>query len=88
MAEKLRDEGRPAQHSLKIIRNCSAALAPTVAQRLEAALGVRVIATYAMTEVLPICSNPVSSRRDLSSVGSPAGPEVFPIFFSFSFFPP
>ena len=65
-------------HRLTLIRNCSAALPPAIGARLEAALhGAVVVPTYAMTEALPICSNPRSAAsRDLTSVGPAAGPEV------------
>ena len=66
-------------HSLDLIRNCSAALAPSLSERLEAALpGARVLPTYAMTEALPICSNSrdPNAPRHLGSVGPQAGPEV------------
>jgi acyl-CoA synthetase (AMP-forming)/AMP-acid ligase II/Leucine-rich repeat (LRR) protein len=72
------NSGSPPTHSLQIVRNCSAALSPSVGARLEAALpGVTVITSYAMTESLPICSNPIdATERDLSSVGPPAGADV------------
>lgn len=38
---------------LRLIRNCSAALLPSVAERLEAAFGCVVLPTYAMTECIP-----------------------------------
>ena len=65
-----------APESLQLIRNCSAALLPTIAAQLEQAFGAMVMPTYAMTESMPICSNPRSERRCLDSVGTPAGPEV------------
>ena len=48
------EHGPPLVHTLGLVRNCSAALAPSVAARLEAAMGVTVLTTYAMTEALPI----------------------------------
>ena len=51
-------------HSLQFVRNCSAALLPTISRRLEAALEVEVLPTYAMTECMPICSNPSPRRAD------------------------
>eukprot|EP00941_MAST-03F_sp_MAST-3F-sp1_P005153 g5153.t1 len=67
----------PLQHSLTLIRNCSAALAPSIARRLETALpGVIVLTTYAMTEALPICSNSLDSSHNVESVGPAMGPEV------------
>lgn len=68
-------------HTLQLIRNCSAALAPSISTRLEAALpGACVLPTYAMTEALPICATRraglVGPPRDLASVGPATGPEV------------
>ena len=66
--------------TLSFIRNCSAALAPALSTRLEAALpGVLVLPTYAMTEALPICAtrrDEPRTQRDLSSVGPAGGPTV------------
>lgn len=53
-AEQAAEHGPPLVHTLGLVRNCSAALAPSVAARLEAAMGVTVLTTYAMTEALPI----------------------------------
>ena len=70
--------GAPLPHSLELIRNCSAALAPSIAEALETALpSALVLPTYAMTEALPICSNPRErAGRRLPSVGPAAGPDV------------
>lgn len=76
-AEKvLHRTGIGPPHSFKLARNCSAALSPSIASRLEVALGCTVLPTYAMSECVPICSNPRSGIRKLGSVGPPAGPEV------------
>ncbi|KAJ1457986.1 hypothetical protein M885DRAFT_514537 [Pelagophyceae sp. CCMP2097] len=70
---------------LDFARNCSAALLPAVSSRMEAlfsrlnadALPCVVVATYAMTESMPISSNPRdAARRQLGSVGCAAGPAV------------
>lgn len=61
---------------LRLARNCSAALSAGVAARLEAALECTVLPTYAMSECVPICSNPRFGKVKLGSVGRPAGPEV------------
>jgi acyl-CoA synthetase (AMP-forming)/AMP-acid ligase II/Leucine-rich repeat (LRR) protein len=51
-------------HTLTVIRNCSAALAPAISQRMEAALpGVEVLPTYGMTEALPICATARGASR-------------------------
>eukprot|EP00729_Bicosta_minor_P004036 gene4036-6101_t len=68
--------GEYPKHSLKFARNCSAALAESLAVRLECALGVVAIPSYAMSECVPICSNPRFGLRKLGSVGPPAGPSV------------
>jgi len=49
---------------------------PTVAEAMEKTLEVAVMPTYAMTESMPICSNPLGGPAALSSVGGAAGPEV------------
>ena len=61
--------------SLKLVRNCSAALLPSVAARVETAFGCAVMATYAMTESMPIASNPRGAERSLRTVGLAAGPD-------------
>jgi len=61
---------------LQLVRNCSAALVPTVAEAMEKTLGVAVMPTYAMTESMPIASNPRYGRRKLRAVGPRAGPEL------------
>ena len=75
--------GAPPAHGLTLIRNCSAALPPSIAERLEVALpGAAVLPTYAMTEALPICSqlraraNRRSAKTNFGSVGPAAGPQV------------
>ncbi|KAH8050414.1 ligase [Aureococcus anophagefferens] len=57
-------------------RNCSAALPPAVAARLEATFGCEAIATYAMTESMPIAANPRGRGRRLDTVGPASGPDV------------
>jgi acyl-CoA synthetase (AMP-forming)/AMP-acid ligase II len=75
-------QSRPlGDHSIGLVRNCSAALLPTVARALEAVFmgrrEVRVLATYAMSESMPICSNPrFGGVRKLESVGPAAGPRI------------
>lgn len=77
LAEFGRESGQePLVHSLRLVRNCSAALLPTVAESLEVALEAVVMPTYAMTESMPICSNPRHGTRKLRSVGPAAGPLI------------
>ena len=68
--------GAPPPSALQFVRNCSAALLPTVAERMERLLGVDVLTTYAMTESMPIASNPRHGERRLRSVGFSGGPQV------------
>ena len=68
------------EHTLTLARNCSAALAASIAERLQTVLSASapctVLTTYAMTECVPICSNPRNGVQKLDSVGPPAGPGV------------
>lgn len=65
-----------AKNKLELVRNCSAALVPSVAEDIEKALDVRVMPTYAMTESMPIASNPRYGAVKLRSVGPRAGPDM------------
>jgi acyl-CoA synthetase (AMP-forming)/AMP-acid ligase II/aryl carrier-like protein len=68
----------PVPSSLRLIRSCSAALAPSLMADLERVFAVPVIEAYGMTEAAhQIASNPLPPRpRKPGSVGVPAGPEV------------
>lgn len=66
--------GKVPENKLQLIRNCSAALLPSVADSMEKVLQVAVMPTYAMTESMPICSNPRLGKRKLRSVGPRMGP--------------
>jgi hypothetical protein len=75
--EHKKNTGAAPKHHLQFARNCSAALLPTVAQRMENVLRVQVVGTYAMTESMPIASNPRrGGERKLLSVGFSGGPEI------------
>jgi oxalate---CoA ligase len=65
-------------HTLRLIRSSSAALAPSVMAELEKAFGVPVIESYGMTEAAhQMASNPLPPRdRKPGSVGLAAGPDV------------
>jgi len=75
-------QGKALDHSLKLMRNCSAALLPPVSKRFLKAFGddlgkpFTVVPTYAMTESFPICSNPPSLEIRLSTVGPAMGPNI------------
>lgn len=64
-------KGKQLDHSLRLMRNCSAALLPPVSKRFLKAFGedlgqpFTVVPTYAMTESFPICSNPPSLELSL-----------------------
>lgn len=69
--------GAAPRHHLQFARNCSAALLPSVGERMEDVLGLQVLCTYAMTESMPIASNPRrGGQRKLRSVGFSGGPEI------------
>jgi acyl-CoA synthetase (AMP-forming)/AMP-acid ligase II len=77
MAQEMgRVNGKVPENKLKLIRNCSAALLPSVADDMEKTLKVAVMPTYAMTESMPISSNPRFGVRKLRSVGPRGGPEM------------
>mmetsp|Transcript_6442 Transcript_6442/g.15643 ORF Transcript_6442/g.15643 Transcript_6442/m.15643 type:complete len:580 (+) Transcript_6442:62-1801(+) len=68
--------GKVPAHKLELIRNCSAALVPSVSEQMESLLGSKIMPTYAMTESMPITSNPRHGVRKLRSVGPAAGPKL------------
>ena len=71
--------GAAPMHKLEFARNCSASLLPSVAQRMEQVLDLEVLPTYAMTESMPIASNPrprSKNARKLRSVGLSGGPTI------------
>ena len=76
IAESRVERGEPLRHSLRLIRNCSAALLPSVAERMRSVFQCTVMPTYAMTECMPIASNPRGTHTILRSVGASGGPEI------------
>lgn len=77
MAQEIgKTTGTVPENKLTLIRNCSAALLPSVADDMEKTLKVAVMPTYAMTESMPISSNPRYGTRKLRSVGPRGGPEL------------
>lgn len=70
------NKGVAPENELFLIRNCSAALLPSVADAMERVLKVAVMPTYAMTESMPISSNPRFGPRKLRSVGPNMGPNL------------
>lgn len=66
-----------ASAGVGLIRNCSAALVPVLADKMEQLFQCVVMPTYAMSESMPIASNPLPPHlRVLRSVGQAAGPEM------------
>ncbi|CAE7365786.1 unnamed protein product [Symbiodinium natans] len=61
---------------LRVIRNDSAALLPSLAEQMEEFFKATVLPAYSMTEANPLCSNPRYGVRKLKSVGPAVGPEV------------
>ena len=77
-AEQVIDKsGNTVSHSLRFIRNCSAALLPSIAERMANTFKCEVLPTYAMTESMPICSPKLGQGLNKrGSVGLAAGPRV------------
>jgi len=69
-------EKTPHENKLKLIRNDSAALLPSLAEQMEECLQCVVMPAYSMTEANPLCSNPRYGTRKLKSVGPTVGPEL------------
>ncbi|MGD1712998.1 condensation domain-containing protein [Dapis sp. BLCC M172] len=75
--QAIAETGKAPEHSLRLIRNCSAALLPAIADRMATAFNCEVLPTYAMTESMPICSPEVGKGLlKRGSVGRAAGPTV------------
>ncbi|CAE8638977.1 unnamed protein product, partial [Polarella glacialis] len=70
------------QHSLRLVRSGAAALPPAFQERLESLFKCQVLATYSMSECMPVaspvCSQPFDGVRcqPLGSVGRLIGPCV------------
>jgi acyl-CoA synthetase (AMP-forming)/AMP-acid ligase II len=64
--------------SLRVVRSCSSALAPSLHRELASVLGVPVVEAYGMTEAAhQITSSPLDAERQKpGSVGRPVGTEV------------
>lgn len=69
-------EKTPHENHLRLIRNDSAALLPSLAEQMEDFLKCIVMPAYSMTEANPLCSNPRNGVRKLKSVGPTVGPEL------------
>ncbi|KAE8710853.1 Oxalate--CoA ligase [Hibiscus syriacus] len=76
-----RHESKPEAEypKLRFIRSCSASLAPSILERLEAAFGAPVLEAYAMTEASHLMASnplPTSGPHKPGSVGKPVGQEM------------
>lgn len=69
-------DGKPFENHMRIIRNDSAALVPSLAVQMEEYIKAVVMPAYSMTESNPISSNPRYGVRKLKSVGPTVGPEL------------
>nr|KJB25812.1 hypothetical protein B456_004G210700 [Gossypium raimondii] len=70
---------RPRYPKLRFIRSCSASLAPSILERLEAAFDAPVLEAYAMTEASHLMtSNPLLNNgpHKAGSVGKPVGQDM------------
>lgn len=72
----LAKESKTFESTLRMIRNDSAALLPSLAEQMEEFFKATVLPAYSMTEANPLCSNPRYSVRKLKSVGPAVGPEL------------
>mmetsp|Transcript_23535 Transcript_23535/g.42454 ORF Transcript_23535/g.42454 Transcript_23535/m.42454 type:complete len:581 (-) Transcript_23535:130-1872(-) len=72
----LAKEAKSFESSLRVIRNDSAALLPSLAEQMEEFFKATVLPAYSMTEANPLCSNPRFGVRKLKSVGPTVGPEL------------
>lgn len=72
----LAKEAKNFESPLRVIRNDSAALLPSLAEQMEEFFKATVLPAYSMTEANPLCSNPRFGVRKLKSVGPAVGPEV------------
>ncbi|CAK9033700.1 unnamed protein product [Durusdinium trenchii] len=71
------DEFSATGAGIGLVRNCSAALVPVLADKMEQLFECVVMPTYAMSESMPIASNPLPPHlRVLRSVGQAAGPQM------------
>ncbi|NCG34538.1 MAG: AMP-binding protein [Dehalococcoidales bacterium] len=72
------DQDKAPKKSFRIIRSCSAALAPSVLNDLEERFGAPVLEAYGMTEAShQMSSNPLPpEKRKAGSVGKPTGLEI------------
>jgi len=75
-AEMEKASRKPFENNLRVIRNDSAALLPSLAEQMEDQLKATVMPAYSMTEANPLCSNPRHGVRKLKSVGPTVGPEL------------
>mmetsp|Transcript_41761 Transcript_41761/g.130013 ORF Transcript_41761/g.130013 Transcript_41761/m.130013 type:complete len:586 (+) Transcript_41761:62-1819(+) len=75
-AEMEKSTKKPFDNNLRVIRNDSAALLPSIAEQMENQLKATVMPAYSMTEANPLCSNPRYGVRKLKSVGPTVGPEL------------
>jgi len=74
--EMEKGSGKPWENKIRVIRNDSAALLPSLAEQMEDYIKATVMPAYSMTEANPICSNPRLGVRKLKSVGPTVGPEL------------
>jgi len=63
-------------NKIRLIRNDSAALVPSLAVQMEEFIKCTVLPAYSMTEANPLSSNPRYGVRKLKSVGTTVAPEL------------
>eukprot|EP00427_Karlodinium_veneficum_P020045 CAMPEP_0169133466 /NCGR_PEP_ID=MMETSP1015-20121227/39323_1 /TAXON_ID=342587 /ORGANISM="Karlodinium micrum, Strain CCMP2283" /LENGTH=570 /DNA_ID=CAMNT_0009197851 /DNA_START=62 /DNA_END=1770 /DNA_ORIENTATION=+ len=72
----MRDHEPPKGHRLRLIRNATAALLPSVAEEMDNFWNCEILPGYGMSECTPIASHHVGRKVKLDCVGPATGPPV------------
>jgi len=72
----MRDHETPRSHRLRLIRNATAALLPSVAEEMDNFWNCEILPGYGMSECTPIASHHVGRKVKLDCVGPATGPPV------------
>jgi acyl-CoA synthetase (AMP-forming)/AMP-acid ligase II len=72
----MKDHETPRAHRLRLIRNATAALLPSVAEEMDNFWNCEILPGYGMSECTPIASHHIGCRVKLDCVGPATGPPV------------
>jgi len=72
----MRDHETPKNHRLRLIRNATAALLPSVAEEMDTFWNCEILPGYGMSECTPIASHHTGCKVKLDCVGPATGPQV------------